>query len=52
MVKESNFEENKAGRKEIIKALWPYTQWSNTYQLKGKRRLYLIGPWMSLSQQD
>lgn len=52
MVTESNFEEKKAGRKEMIKALWSYTQWSNTYELKGNRHFYLPGPWMSLSQQD
>lgn len=52
MVTESNFEEKRAGRKEMIKALWSYTQWSNTCELKGNRHLYLPGPWMSLSQQD
>ncbi len=53
MVTESNFEKKeRAGRKEIIKELWFYTQWSNTYELKGNRRLYFPGPWMRLPQQD
>ncbi len=40
MVTESNFEKKESREERIIKELWFYTQWSNTYELKGNRRLY------------